>query len=377
MSKWKDKERKTVKRMSGGNNQKLKLLALMNIFYQETDDEHPLNAMELCEKLNEKKIEAERKSIYTSIQALISYGMDINQMRSPHQGFYLGKRDFELAEVRILMDAVMTAPFITAKKTRELLLKLSGLLSKYQAKDMKNQFYIDESIKFDNEQIYYNIDTIHQAISKNRKITFLYYHKKIVEQVAATDEGRRFTISPYALVWSNDKYYLVGNYEKYDNLVNYRLDRIKSVQLTSEPARPFQEVCEYTRHFDVADYLKKSINMYSGKQSEVDLICDNSMIEAIIDRFGRDILLYCDKDQKNHSNFMVHLEVYSSDGLVEWLVQHGDRVYVQSPYCLRKQVIDRVKEIEKVYKKGEINYSAEPLEKEGKPPRSREKEVLN
>nr|WP_319488034.1 WYL domain-containing protein [uncultured Caproiciproducens sp.] len=287
----------------------------------------------------------ERKTIYRDIDILTKFGVDILYTRSPKQGFFIAKRNFELPEVRLLLDAVLTAPFITNKKTAELTDKLCGLISCYQAENVSKQIYVEQRVKFDNEEIYYNIDTINRAIAEHRKISFYYHHRVIVDQKAQLDEGREFIISPYALLWENDKYYLVGNYEKYSSISNYRLDRMKRISVSTMESRPFSEVCDYKEYFDTADYLKRTFNMYNGEQERVVLRCSNSLLETIIDKFGSDIEFSC----HDINAFTVRAAVYVSDGLIEWLLQYGDRIMVLSPQTLKDEMLKRIEAMRAAY----------------------------
>lgn len=314
--------------------QRAKLLVLRDILSRYTDDDHPLSAGELADLLAEQGIRAERKSVYSDLDVLAAYGCDVFKTRLPKQGVCLGEREFELAEIRLLIDAVLTAPFITTKKTQELVDKLKAFLSIYQAEEMDSQVFVDERVKFENEEIYYTIDTIHRAIHQQKKIRFQYHHRVIEDGRAALDAGREFLISPYALLWSNDKYYLVGNYEKYDNVINYRLDRMKHVELTGEKSRSFREVTPYRRYFDVADYLRKSVNMYAGEQAGVELRCENSFLEVLLDKFGSDVSIRSDGTE----HFVARFKVYVSAGLIEWLMQYGDRAVVREPVSLREEI---------------------------------------
>jgi len=329
---------------NSGNN-KIKLLILLELLNRYSDEEHPLSSGELCALLEERGVTCERKSIYRDIAVLTEYGVDIIQTRLPKPGFFVAKRDFELPEVRLLLDAVLTAPFITNKKTAELTGKLRELLSCYQAESVFKQIYVDQRVKFENEEIYYNIDAINRAISSGKQISFLYYHRIIVDQKAVLDKGREFQISPYALLWANDKYYLAGNYNKYDTVSNFRLDRMKHASVTAVDSRSFREVSPYREYFDTADYLRKTFNMYNGEQELVELRCANDILEAVVDKFGSEIEFCC----HDENAFTVRAHVCVSNGLIEWLLQYGSRITVQSPIRLRQEIISQINGLNTVY----------------------------
>ena len=325
---------------------KLKLLYLLDILRRHTDEEHPLSSRELCSLLEQRGIEAERKSIYRDIAVLNECGLEIGSTRFPKPGYFLLKRDFELPEVRLLIDAVLAAPFITRKKTAGLVEKLKSLASLPQSQGLEPQIFADQRVKFDNEEIYYSIDAVHTAISAGKKVRFRYYHRVIRSCRAEWNEGREFTVSPYALLWANDKYYVAGNYEKYGTVGNYRIDRMKHVSVTDLPIRPFSEVSDYRERFDAADYLKKSFYMYRGEPQEIELCCTNDMLEAVLDKFGADVdFVYQDEDQ-----FTFRAPVYVSDGLVEWILQYGGRVRVLRPDSLYEKTAEKIRALCSAYR---------------------------
>ena len=323
----------------------MRLLTLIEILQKETDEEHPIPAHILCEKLQERGIPSERKTLYRDFTTLSCYGIEIIKTRFPSPGFFLGNRKFELPEIRLLLDAVVTAPFITPKKTAELIEKLCGQLSIYQAEQVKKQIFINQRVKFKNEEIYYTINTINYAISQKKKISFIYYHRTIQNKKIGFKEGKNFLVSPYALLWANDKYYLAGNYEKYDTIGNYRIDRMRHTQITAQTIRPFQEVSIYQDYFDTADYLKKTFNMFSGTPQIIELQCKYDFLETFLDKFGDSVNIV----EQTEQTFTVRAKVYSSSGLVEWLMQYGDRVTVISPEDLKQQVVERIQKMRKLY----------------------------
>lgn len=333
--------------MAGNKAQKQKLIQILDILFHETDEEHPLSAEKICEILADRQISAERKSIYSDIAVLKDLDYDIIHTRAGDGGFFLAQRDFEIAEVRLLMDAVQSAGFITAKKTRDLLAKLNRLVSDYQAEQLRNQVFVDARNKFDNEEIYYNIDKINSAIIQGKKITFNYYKRIIPEgSVSVKSVGKIFKISPYAMIWSDDHYYLIGNNEKYDNLIHLRIDRMKRVEvLEEEYSRDFSEVSKYKTFFDVADYSRKAFKMYGGEQKMIELRCSNEIIEEVLDRFGMNAPIRPQED----GTFLVRVNAMISDGLISWILGF-DEIEVLAPMELRKQLSVRVKKLADMYK---------------------------
>ncbi|MBQ9106990.1 MAG: WYL domain-containing protein [Clostridia bacterium] len=332
--------------MAGNKNQKLKLLYLLDILAHKSDEENPLSALEICELLNEVGITAERKSIYKDISVIRDFGYDIIATKTPKAGFFMSQREFELPEVRLLMDAVQSASFITPKKTHELIQKLNTLVSEKQALVLQNQIYVDSRIKHGNEEIYYNIDNINTAISKGCKITFKYIRRQIDLKTKARSETKVFTVSPYALLWSNDHYYLISNNEKYDDLMHLRVDRMKGVTLLEDvPVRHFSEVSDYKKSFDTADYANKTFNMFGGEVKTVEIRCANSMLEEVFDRFGPEVPIR----MSGADHFVFRINAMLSEGLVSWIISFG-LVEVIAPIELRRMVTERVKRLTEVYK---------------------------
>lgn len=331
--------------MAARRGQKVKLLYIVKILTELTDEEHPLSATEICEKLESYDITAERKAIYDDIDCLISFGYDIVKTRSPKNGYFLASRDFELPEVFLLGDAVRTAKFISEKKTRELISKIDGLVSKYQSKRNIQGIYIDSSNKTHNEELFYNIDRISTAIAEGKKITFTYSKRVLREGRHIATESKTRTVSPYAMTWQFDYYYLIGNYEKYDNLMNLRIDRIHNVEISDQPIRHFSEVSEYRDTFDVADYTKKLFGMFGGNMQEIKLRCSNKMLEQVTDRFGDKIFITNVSDE----TFDFSAKAAISEGLVTWIMNYGDNIEVIKPDDLRQKIIDRAKKILKIY----------------------------
>ena len=230
--------------------------------------------------------------------------------------------------------------------------KLKGLLSDYQSNEITNQIH-NNRVKFHNEEIYYNIDAIHRAIDRGKKVKFIYHHRKMQDGVTSFDVGKKITVSPYALAWSGDKYYMIANHEEYDKISNYRIDRIKTIEIVDEEIRPYEEVDCCAETFDISNHLMKSINMFSGKQETVELLCQHSVLEVLIDQFGTEVMFL----NNGKKQFVAVIKVYISDGLVDWLVQHGDTIYVKFPISLREKVVKKLKMIQKNYKQNSLNDS--------------------
>ncbi len=326
--------------------QKIKILHIVDILKKHSDEFHPINATKICELLAERGVTAERKAIYNDIEELCLYGYDIVKSTSP-RGFFLGEREFEIPEIYLLCDAVRAAKFISAKKSRELIEKLDSMLSVYQVKQREKGIYIDAVGKCDNEEIYYTIDCISNAIEQKKKITALYHTVVLGENRELKTNVREIKLSPYALTWQGDHYYVVGNYEKYDNLIHLRLDRMKDVESIDEPARHFSLVSDYTESFDITDYTKRLFGMYTGEIEEIELCCNKKIIPQIIDRFGDDIFI----KKVTEETFSFSAETAVSEALVTWIMNYGSDIKVTSPEHLKERVIKRAEQILENYKK--------------------------
>lgn len=327
---------------------KMKLLHIKEYIERNSDEEHPVSVEDINDMLVSKGIICERKSIYSDVKTLKEYGMDILSVRQPKAGYCVCSRDFELPELRLLIDAVQAANFITQKKTKELIKKIGTLCSDSQAKMLEKQVYIEKRHKCSNEEIYYNIDIINRAIQAGKKISFIYQKRQLdTQENQVVIQEKAFTLSPYAMIWSNDHYYLVANNPKYDNLMHTRIDRMKKVEISEEKSRRFSEVSPYKSYFDSADYSGKIFNMFSGDTQTLEMLCDNTMLEDIIDRFGTSATIRTGDDE---TKFYISTKCALSDGLVSWLMQFGERIEVLEPKSLREQIKTRAMKIAEIYK---------------------------
>lgn len=330
--------------MSKSWGQKLKLIAVLDVLREHSDEENPITASAICDLLAERGITAERKSVYADIEALTDYGYDIVRSYSP-KGFFLGSREFEEAEIYLLSDAVRTAKFISPKKTRVLVKKLDSLLSRGQRKKREKDIYFNPSQKCSNEEIFYNIDTISQAIRQNKMVEFDYVSRELKGR-EFVDVIKKLWVSPYALTWQDDHYYLICNFQKYDNLVHMRLDRMSKVKIRKETARHFSEVSEYTDFFDVADYTNKIFGMYTGNIQTIELCCKKKLAKTVVDRFSENIFITNVTDDE----FCFSYKAAVSDALVTFLLNFGDEIKVINPQNLKEMIVNRAEKVINMYK---------------------------
>ncbi len=323
----------------------LRLVYLIDIFTRQTDENHTFSAVQLCEMLAEYGIPCERKSIYRDVEDLQEYGFDIVNVRTPNRGYYLRNRTFDIAEVRLLTDAVQAAKFISSKDTKSLIYKIGGLVSEYQEEEIRKQIYVNSTFKSEKEDLYDTIKTLDKAIKTCRQVEIHYAKRKLEKRFLKVSEGKTFNVNPYALLWSNDHYYLICNNDKYDNLMHLRLDRIISIKTTDKDAKHFSKVSEYKDNFDTADYSNKLFNMFSGEPGEIKLRCSNTIVDDILEKFGEHIPMMIDGE----THFIMKATVELSNGLVSWITQYGSDMQVIEPKELKNAVRDKAKEILSLY----------------------------
>lgn len=276
--------------MARSANQKLKLLYLCQILLEQTDEDHPLSVQELIARLAQWDIQAERKSIYDDLDALARFGVDIQCRKGRSPGWFVGTREFELPELKLLVDAVQSSRFITRKKSDALIRKLERLASVHQAQQLQRQVFVSGRVKVMNESIYYNVDKLHTAIAAKRTITFQYFDYNMYRQKVFRRNGDRYTVSPYGLIWNSDNYYLVAYDSKNRQMRHYRVDKMAEITVTQQPREGMDEYPA----FDIAAYGQKHFGMYSGEEMTVTLRAKSSMAGVVLDRFGLDTILVPD-----------------------------------------------------------------------------------
>ena len=331
------------------SNGKKRLLLTADYLLKYSDEENPVSASDIIAMLERNEIACERKAVYSDIETLTDFGLDIVKTRLNGGGWFVASRQFEEVEIRLLIDAVQAASFITAAKSKKLIKKISSLCSEEQMKKLLGRVYIDNRIKSDNETIYYSIDEIGRAIDSGVRLECDYAKCRTVSKLKnPICAEKKLDLNPYAMIWSGDHYYLVANNPKYDNLMHLRIDRMRNVRrLENSPVRPFSEVCEYTDFFDVADYSKRIFNMFSGETEDIELHCKIDILEQIIDRFGADIPIREDFDDE--SRFFVRVKAAVSDGLISWMMQFEDKLEVIGPQTLRDEIKAKSERIAAIY----------------------------
>ncbi len=328
--------------MARVSGQKLKLLYLAKILAEETDEGHAISTQELIGRLESLGIHSERKSIYDDIACLQQFGYDILQMQSRQGGgYYMAGREFELAELKLLVDAVQSSRFITPKKSRELIGKLEKLASRHDAGKLRRQIHVVGRVKAGNESVYYGIDALHRAIQENRQITFRYLEWNEQGQLVPRRQGRPYRVSPWALLWREENYYLLAWDGDAGMMKHYRVDKMAEVEVLAEE-RLGQEAFG---RLDLAVYADKTFGMYGGREETVVLELPRQMAGVVLDRFGKDTPLR----REGEDRLRARIAVVVSDQFYGWLAGLGRGVRILGPRWVREEYCGRLQEILEQY----------------------------
>lgn len=323
-------------------NQKLKLLYLMQLLLQNSDEAHPLSVQQMIDELSRNDIKAERKAIYDDIESLRRFGLDIVVARGKTTGYYIGNRTFELPELKLLVDSVQSSKFITEKKTLSLIKKIESLASVYDARLLQRQVYVRNRVKSMNESVYYNVDEISGAILQDKVIQFKYYDYAVTKERKFRKNGARYEISPFSLMWDDENYYMIGYDAEAEKLKHYRVDKMTDISALDRPRdgkREFEAV-------DMPQYSKKVFGMFTGEIQTVRLRFENHLVGAVIDRFGRDTMIpVFDEDY-----FTVSVDVAVSPQFFAWVFGFGTAVEILSPKSVRDEYEQRLGLLSGMYK---------------------------
>lgn len=310
--------------MAKSTGQKLKLLYLLKILSESTDELHPMPMKRIIEELSRYDIRAERKTVYTDIEDLKQFGYDILWNPSKTEGgYYMASREFELPELKLLVDAVQASRFITVKKSKELIGKIEKLTDKYEAGRLQRQVYVVNRVKTSNESIYYNVDNIHKGIQDNVQITFQYMEWTLDKKLHPRKNGTKYQISPWALIWQDENYYLVGFDEKDSKLKHYRVDKMGTIELTNMKRLGTESFAR----FDIAEYANKMFGMFGGEERIVTLKFTNRLIGVVMDRFGKE----ADIRKRDEEHFSVRIKVAISGQFFGWITGLGKDASILAP----------------------------------------------
>ena len=320
--------------MAKSENQKQKILVLLDLFKSKTDEEHGVTTSDIIDYLAEHGIKAERKTVYADLNTLKEYGYEISKEKKDGNYYYtLLDRDFQLPELKLFVDAVQASKFISAKKSSELIKKIENLASVYQAKQLQRQVFVSNRIKTNYENVYYNVDELNLAINENRKIKFDYYEWNLSKEMVLRKNGHKNDISPWSLAWDDENYYLVAFDGNSGIIKHYRVDKMRKIEILDE-ARDGREEFE---EFDAAKYAKKVFGMFTGDEQRVKIQFANKLIGVVIDRFGQDIMII----PKGVDQFVVNVNVKVSNMFLGWIIGLGDGAKILEP----ESVVDEVKQI--------------------------------
>ncbi len=319
-------------------NQKLKLIYILKYLENKSDENNPLSVKDIISYLEGKGISAERKSIYDDIETLISAGFDIvADKRGRSSGYFLASREFETAELKLLVDAVQSSKFLSVKKSMELIKKLETLTSENIAKTLSREVYVSGRVKTMVESIYYNIDAVHGAIAENKRITFNYFNFDVNKEKVLRREGKLYEISPFALIFEDEYYYMFG-FDSEDKIFkNYRVDKMMKITLTDKKREGEEEF----KAQNIGETAKMVFGMYRGREEKVTLRFSKTLVGAIIDRFGKDVVI----SKKGKDFFEIKASVMVSPQFFGWLASFGAEAEIISPIEVKEEYITHLKNI--------------------------------
>ena len=299
-----------------------RVLMLFSYMWTYTDETHPVTAEEIRDYLQHRGVPVkDARTIRNDMADLSSFGIDIVEQRKQQYQYFIGNRHFEAPEVKLLVDAVQSSRFITAKKSKALIEKLSAFVGPSQADILNRQLYVDQRAKADNESIYITVDRIQTAIAQKRQIEFQYYEYLPTKEKQLKHGGLAYELSPYAMLWNNNSYYVAGYSTRHGKIVKYRLDRIERLEILDEPQIPPAD------DFDVSDFFSQEFSMLDGTPCEITLLCENALMNSIIDRFGEDAETHI----ANSTHFMVKATVDLSDTFYGWVFSSAGRMKIVDP----------------------------------------------
>ena len=327
--------------MSRSENQKQKLFRILEIFMRHTDEENGITVSELISYLADMGISAERKSIYNDFAVLEELGFPILRLFGNPPKYTLAERIFELAELKMLVDAVQSSKFITAEKSRELIDKLKLFAGKGGADELSRHVYVEDRAKTENSAVIYTVDIIHRAINENRRISFTYFDFGIDKKKIFRHGEKRYDVSPKSLVWSNENYYLVAYDEEAGVVKNFRIDKMASVREESEPS----SLLSLSAKLNPRDYSEKIFGMYGGDEELVTIEAKQRLAGVIFDRFGMNITLH-----KTDFGFKTALRVVLSPNFFGWVMSFGADMRILSPSTVREKMREYLREISENYK---------------------------
>lgn len=313
----------------------IRIIELLRFLYQQTDEAHAVTVSEMIEYLKSKGIPSVRQTVYTDLEALDTAGIDIVQIKSTQNRYFIGSRIFEYPELKMLVDAVASSKVISAKKSQALIQKLGQLTSIQQAEQLQRLASLSSRVKPHNEKVYYIIDSIQTAILDQHQISFQYYEYTPEKKKILKHDGYRYILDPYALEWKNDHYYLIGYSHKHKGIAHFRVDRLTSVEPLDSKFQPMPD-------FDVAAYTNKMVDMFAAEHAEqVKLLCSNELMRVIIDHYGEDIEI----SPYDDTHFTVIIEANPSGTFYGWVFKFMGKIRILSP----QSCVDKMQDIARTF----------------------------
>lgn len=309
---------------------------ILRVLKDHSDEDHPLNATEICGYLSKDGIDVDRRTVYRNMTGLEDAGYGV--IKSGNDGWFI-ERDFETVEIKILMDAVQQAHFLTFNKSNDLINKLLGLTSRKIAHELRKQVSISQRPKWDNEAIYYNIDKINTCIMKNKKLTFKYFNYSTKGKRVKRMNDYTYTVNPYFTTWFNENYYLIAATGRHSNFSHYRIERMTELNILDETRRPISEINPPIN--DLAEYLNKSVNMFTGEPQQIRLLVNNELANQVFNQFGPNVnMIPADDDQS-----FLNVNAVPSPGLISWIISFGSRITVIQPESLKEKILSHCRDI--------------------------------
>lgn len=324
--------------MPKNDNQKLRILYTKQLLEEQTDSEHGLSVSDINEALERLGVSADRKTVYDDLMRLEEYGMDIVRTGGGRSTDYrLVSRDFEVAELKLLADAVQSARFLSNSKSAALIKKLSSLTSVHEAKSLRREIYMSDRLSTENEQVYYAVDAIHDAMEEDVKISFLYFDYGINKEKVYRHGGATYTVSPWGLIFSDGNYYMVAYDSEYGGMKHYRIDKMERTQLL----KAHRDGREEGEELDISAYAKRMFGMFSGEETLVTLRAENRLSGVMMDRFGRDVTYFKTDD----AHFELNVKVSVSPQFLGWIMSFGKALTIVGPHEVVEKYRSLAKEI--------------------------------
>lgn len=314
---------------------KSRILFLMRYLYENTDDEHSLSTNELISVLSDNGFSANRKTVRDDVQMICDVGFEVFVDKDgKSNSYHYGSRTFELPELKMLIDAVSSSRFISTEKSEVLISKLTSLASKYEAENLTAKIFTADRIKADNGKIFLITDLVSRAIECGKKVSFQYYDYLPTKEKVLRNDGEIYTLSPYALIWSDDRYYLVGYSDKRETLTPFRVDRMAVPKILDEDA-------VVNTAFNPADFTNKVIQMYPGTEQTVTLRCENDTMRSIIDKFGEGIRV----DAMDEQHFLVEVQVQVGRTFYGWVFTFAGEIEIMEPASVREEYFEMARTV--------------------------------